>query len=381
MRETGGLCYADLLLKLLRHILQQLSDGQVLGADALALAAADAVRGAGAGPGVDILIVVVRVPVVVGVLRVHDGKQVGDGDMLRAAVGAVAAGRAGDQILLAEDLHHLGNGGTLGIVQRRKVLHVAQVVLHLLHAAHAGQHHQHTGEARGKPDGIAGGAAAVQGVQHGFCVVGQVDKAAALDRLHDQYRLVVLTANLIAFAALDGNVIVVQVVELDLHDLNLRVLGQDLVQHLGAVVERDAHMAHLALGFQLERRLVGAAVLEMLVVGRPLGVHEVEVKVIDTAGLELALEEGTDIRLRLEVALAQLIGQDVLFPIMAAGQALFQGQLAFALDVAVGCVKVVEPLRQKGIDHLLGLFNVDVLPLHRQAHTAEPEIFLDFFHL
>ena len=74
----------------------------MLGADALALAAADAVRGAGAGPGVDILIVVVRVPVVVGVLRVHDGEQVGDGDMLRAAVGAVAAGRAGDQILLAE---------------------------------------------------------------------------------------------------------------------------------------------------------------------------------------------------------------------------------------------------------------------------------------
>ena len=104
LRETGGLCYADLLLKLLRHILQQLSDGQVLGADALALAAADAVRGAGAGPGVDILIVVVRVPVVVGVFRVHDGKQVGDGDMLRAAFGAVAAGRAGDQVLFMEDL-------------------------------------------------------------------------------------------------------------------------------------------------------------------------------------------------------------------------------------------------------------------------------------
>ena len=77
-----------------------------------------------------------------------------------------------------------------------------------------------------------------------------------------------LAADLIALAALDGNVIVVQVVELDLHDLDLRVLGQDLVQHLGAVVERDAHMADLALGFQREGRLVGAAVLELLVVGR-----------------------------------------------------------------------------------------------------------------
>ena len=273
LRETGGLCYADLLLKLLRHILQQLSDGQVLGADTLALAAADAVRGAGAGPGVDILIVVVRVPVVVGVLRVHDGKQVVDGDMLRAAFGAVAAGRAGDQVLFMEDLLHPVHGGQLGIVQRRKVLHVAQVVLHLLHAAHAGQHHQHTGEARGKPDGIAGGAAAVQGVQHGFCVVGQVDKAAALDRLHDQHGLAMPAADLIALAALDGHVVIVQIIELDLHDLDGRIVGQNLLQHGGAVMERDAHMADLALGLEGEGRLIGAAVPEVLVVCRALGVH------------------------------------------------------------------------------------------------------------
>lgn len=245
----------------------------MLGADALALAAADAVRGAGAGPGVDILIVVVRVPVVVGVLRVHDGKQVGDGDMLRAAFGAVAAGRAGDQVLFMEDLLHPVHGGQLGIVQRRKVLHVAQVVPHLLHAAHAGQHHQHTGEARGKPDGIAGGAAAVQGVQHGFCVVGQVDKAAALDRLHDQHGLAMPAADLIALAALDGHVVIVQIIELDLHDLDGRIVGQDLLQHGGAVMERDAHMADLALGLEGEGRLIGAAVPEVLVVCRALGVH------------------------------------------------------------------------------------------------------------
>ena len=107
LRETGGLCYADLLLKLLRHILQQLSDGQVLGADTLALAAADAVRGAGAGPGVDILIVVVRVPVAVGVLRVHDGEQVRNGDVLGTAVRAVAAGRAGDEVLAVENFLHI----------------------------------------------------------------------------------------------------------------------------------------------------------------------------------------------------------------------------------------------------------------------------------
>ena len=71
--------------------------------------------------------------------------------------------------------------------------------------------------------------------------------------------LAVLAANLVALAALHSNIIVIQVVELNLYHLDLRVLGQDLVQHLGAVVEREAHMADPALGFQRKGGLVGAA--------------------------------------------------------------------------------------------------------------------------
>ena len=81
----------------------------------------------------------------------------------------------------------------------------------------------------GKPERVAGGAAAVQLVQHSLGIVGQVDKVAALDRLHDEHRLAVLAADFIALAALDGDVVIVQIVELDLHDLDLRVLGQNLV--------------------------------------------------------------------------------------------------------------------------------------------------------
>ena len=79
----------------------------------------------------------------------------------------------------------------------RDSLHVAEVILHLLHAAHAGEHHHHAGEARRKADGLAGRAAAVQVVENLLRVIGQVGQAAALDRLHDQYRLVVLTACLL----------------------------------------------------------------------------------------------------------------------------------------------------------------------------------------
>lgn len=353
----------------------------MLRADALALAAADAVRCHRAWLGVDLVVIVVGVPVVMGALRIQHGEQVGDGDMLRAARGAVAAGRAGDQVLFVENFLHLVHGGHLGVVQRLKVLHVAEVVLHLLHAAHAGQHHHDAGEAGRKANRVAGGAAAVQLVQHSLGIVGQVDKVAALDRLHDEHRLAVLAADFIALAALDGDVVIVQIVELDLHDLDLRVLGQNLVEHLSAVMERDAHVAHLALGLQLERRLVGAAVLEVLVVCRPLRVHEVEVEIVNAAGFELALEEGADVRLGLEEALGQLVGQDVLVTAMAARQALFQRQLALAVKIAVGGVKVVEALRQKIVDHLLRLLNVDIFALHRQAHTAKAKILLNFFHV
>lgn len=317
----------------------------MLGADLLASAAADAVRCAGAGAGVDILVIIIGVPVVVDVLGVHDGEQVGDGDLLRAAVYTIAAGCAGDQVLLAEDLHHLGNGRALGVVQRLKIPHKAEVILHLLHIAHAGQHHHDAGEARRKPDGIAGRAAAVQRFQHRGGVLGQVDQIAALDRLHDKHRLIVPAADLIAFAALHGDVIIVQIVELDLHDLDLRILGQDPVQHLGAVVEGEADMADLALGLEVERRLIRAARLELLKILGILGVHEVKVKIIHTAGRKLARKERADVGLGFKKASGQLIGQDIAFARVTAGQAGSERRLASAADVAVRGVEIVEALR------------------------------------
>ena len=72
----------------------------------------------------------------------------------------------------------------------------------------------------------------------------------ALHRLHHQHGLVVAAAHLVAQAALDTGVVIVGVVELDLHHLDLGIGGEDLLQHLRPVVEGDAHMADLALGLQ-----------------------------------------------------------------------------------------------------------------------------------
>ena len=190
-----------------------------------------------------------------------------------------------------------------------------------------------------------------------------------------------LAANLVALAALHSNIIVIQVVELNLYHLDLRVLGQDLVQHLGAVVEREAHMADPALGFQRKGGLVGAAGLELFKIVGVLGVHQVKIKVVHAAGLQLAFKKRADVSLGLEIAVGQLVGQTVGLAGVAAGQTLFQGQLTLAANVTVGGVKIVESLRQKLVHHAGGLGNVHLVVVHRQAHTAKAEILFHFIHL
>ena len=83
----------------------------------------------------------------------------------------------------------------------------------------------------------------MQRVQYGLRVLRQPDEVAALDRLHDDDGLVIFPADLIAGAALDSGIVVVRVVELDLDGFDLRIVRQDLLEHLRAVMERDAHMA------------------------------------------------------------------------------------------------------------------------------------------
>ena len=73
----------------------------MLRADLLTLAALEAVGRPAPRRGVDGVVVIIRVPVAVEALGVYGREQVGDGDMLRAAVRAVAAGRAGDEELAA----------------------------------------------------------------------------------------------------------------------------------------------------------------------------------------------------------------------------------------------------------------------------------------
>ena len=81
---------------------------------------------------VDLVVVRVRVPVAAELLCVHAREQVGDKDMLGAAVRAVAARGAGDGVGRAYNVADLRYRPSLLVAQRLKVLHKRQVVVHLL---------------------------------------------------------------------------------------------------------------------------------------------------------------------------------------------------------------------------------------------------------
>ena len=104
---------------------------------------------------------------------------------------------------------------------------------------------------------------------------------------------------------------------------------------------------------------------------------QVEVKVVNAAGCQLAFKQRQDLLLCLIHGGRQLIRQHIPVSGVAAGEALTNGLLAFAPVVGPCGVKVGKARRQKGIHHLRYLRSVDLLPCHGQAHKAKAEIFLD----
>lgn len=217
---------------------------QMLWAALFALTALDAVRGAASVARADVIIII-SIPIMVCLPGVHRCSQVRDGDVLRAAGSTIAAGRARNEIHALENLLHTLDGIHLPLIKEFKILHIAEIVLHLREIAHARKNHHNAGEARGKADGIARGAAAVQVVQN-------------------------------------------------------------LIEHLRAVVEGHADMAHLALCFQGKGSLIGAARLEMLEAFRILRVHQKEVKISHTAGRKLRFKQWANVLLFFELVSGQL---------------------------------------------------------------------------
>ena len=114
-------------------------------------------------------------------------------------------------------------------------------------------------------------------------------------------------ADLVAPAALNRGVVVVKVVELELHDLDLRILRKNLLQHLRTVVEGNADMPNFSLLLEGKGGLIGAVLLKIVKFIGILRMHQVKVEVFHPAGGKLRLEKRANLRLGLKEGARQLI--------------------------------------------------------------------------
>ena len=70
----------------------------------------------------------------------------------------------------------------------------------------------------------------------------------------------------------------------------------------------------------------------------------------------------------------ELVGEDVVLPGVAGGETFPECDLALSVQIAVGSIKIVEPVCQEGVHHLFGFFQVHFAVFHGKTHTAEAKI-------
>ena len=217
-------------------------------------------------------------------------------------------------------------------------------------------------------------------VKHCFCIIRKICETAAADRFHDDHRFSVLSADFIAFSGLNRRVIIVDIVELELYHLDLRILGEDLVKDLRTVMERDSKMADLSFFLEFQCRLIRMTFLELFELFNILGMHQVKVKILHSTAFQLGLKKRADILFFFEEISCQLIRENIAFSRVTARQAVFDRKLTFSADITVCCIKIIKSLFQEIINHLTDLFLVHLFPDHRETHTAKSKIFLDLIH-
>ena len=174
-------------------------------------------------------------------------------------------------------------------------------------------------------------------------------------------------------------VLVVEIIELYLHDLDVGVFGQNFVEYVGGIVKREPDVAQKPLFFHFKRRFVCAAFFEFFIHVSVLRVHEVKIEVVDAADFELFFRQRAYFILGIEEMSRQLVCQEVFIARVARRQRRFDGGLAPLTEITVRRIKIIESARDKEVDHLFRFFDIDfAVGAHRQAHTSETEILFYF---
>ena len=124
-------------------------------------------------------------------------------------------------------------------------------------------------------------------------------------------------------------------------------------------MKENAEMTDFALGLQHKDWFISTAFLKMTIRVLSLRVHEIEIKIVHAACVQLALEERANICFGSGEVADQLVRQNVMVAGIMAGQAGLQRQFTLALNIAAGRVEVIEACVQKSVYHALRFFQID----------------------
>ena len=108
-------------------------------------------------PGGMGVVVKVAAPVLIPAFCVQTGKQVWNQDLLRTAGDTVPACGTWDGTVRFEYFTNLGYCAALRFRQRNELLHIRDIIPHLLEIAHTAQYHLDPFEGSGEADGVTGG--------------------------------------------------------------------------------------------------------------------------------------------------------------------------------------------------------------------------------
>ena len=319
-----------------------------------------------------------------GVLRldfqVQQVHNLGDGNLLRAILYAVAAIRARHR-------RHSGQHITRRVKRRlffgRKRATVLTpfryVLFHLAKRRHARKHRHDIGlvEAEAvRPRHLAEvGASGQKRRGHGF---GQIGQTTASCRFHHHNRLVVLARDLHVAARLDNRTFPIQIVHLQLDEVHLRMRLQQFLKRIGAIVHAEAHVANFASRLHLLRPFPQTEVVELL---RTLAAYVVQQVVVHIVGAQ-TLKRRVQARLRCfgvgKRPGQALRGNGEVFARIALHQRLVQRNLRLAVVVHECGIEIRTTRLHKRVHHLFDLLNVnsgDVFGVgQRQAHAAKAQL-------
>ena len=190
------------------------------------------------------------------------------------------------------------------------------------------------------------------------------------------------TGHFIAGAGLDGRVLHVRIVDLQLDELRAGVLRQGLFEEFRSGMERKAPVFDEAFLFQLLHVLPEVPFLIALPVVVLDGVEQVEVHIVRAEALEARVDLLFGLLFGVAGQPGVELGRDgVLLSRVAFDERGAHRLLRLAVfPVDVSGVEVGAAGLHELVDHLFDLFDVGMLPVlqHRKTHEPEAE-FLDLF--